>query len=356
MKKLLFITENEKQTILEMHGFINKPNVINEQYVELRKVFANSLTKDLVKGLEKSNSKKFDELSKILGRSTDETLLSAFNRTLTTAIRTEGREGGAQVFKFCRELSLINDQFAEEFMLQQIEVINKIRQSPKYSEKWETLVKINYGEKVLEKYKKHNMGAVKPVEKTPTSPKPAEQKPTEPKPSEKPVEQKPTEPKPSEQVKPQSGIPKGNFTVRKLNDGSKIAKFMDAFFSKVFYEGNEKRMDAFSMDVIKRFTPETRSYLLQLLDIVKRKNLTSGLEQGFKSDFNRLPKTVDEEIQMLSGNFWAGYGRTGGLQGILDEAPIPSSDVFQNLLNVTMSPSQKEQLMEYGYKIDVFKK
>ena len=134
-----------------MHGFINKPNVINEQYIEIRKVFAKSLAKDLVKGLEKSNSKKFDELSKILGRSTDETLLSAFNRMLTTAIRTDGREGGAKVLQFCRELSLINDQFAEEYMVQQIEVINKIRQSPKYSDQWESLVKINYGEKVLEK-------------------------------------------------------------------------------------------------------------------------------------------------------------------------------------------------------------
>ena len=324
-----------------MHGFINKPNVINEQYAELRKVFANSLTKDLVKGLEKSNSKKFDELSKILSRSTDETLLSAFNRALTTAIRTEGREGGAQVFKFCRELSLINDQFAEEFMLQQIEVINKIRQSPKYSEKWETLVTINYGEKVLEKYKKHNMGTVKPVEKTPTAPKP----------SEKPTEQKPTSPKPAEQLKPQTGISIGNFPVGKLNNGSKFAKSMDQVFQKVFYEGNGKLMNVFPMEVVKKFTPETKSYLLQLLDIVKRKNLAGGLEQGFKSDFNRLPKTVDEEIQMLSGNFWGGrspYGnggiRQGGLQGILDEAPFPSPNVMDNLLDVTMSSSQREEL------------
>jgi hypothetical protein len=349
MRKLLFVTENERQTILEMHGFINKPNVINEQYIEIRKVFAKSLAKDLVTGLEKSNSKKFDELSKILGRSTDETLLSAFNRMLTKAIRTDGREEGAKVLQFCRELSLINDQFAEEFMLQQIEVINKIRQSPKYSGQWESLVKINYGEKVLEKYKKHNMGAVKPVEKTPTSPKPAEQKPTP--------------PKPAEQIKPQTGIPKGNFGVAKINNGSKFAKFMDAFFEKVFYEGNNKVMNPFPKEVIKQFTPETKSYLLQLLDIVKRKNLTSGLEQGFRADYGRLPKTVDEEIEFLSNNFWGGssqYGnggrRQGGIQGILDEAPIPSEDVLDNLMNVTMSSSQKEQLIGYGNQIGVFKK
>ena len=183
------------------------------------------------------------------------------------------------------------------------------------------------------------------------------------KPVEKPAEQTPTAPKPDEQVKPQTGISRGNFTVRKLNDGSKIAKFMDSFFEKVFYEGNNKVMNGFPKEVIKQFTPETKSYLLQLLDIVKQKNLTSGLEQGFRADYGRLPKTVDEEIEFLSNNFWGGksqYGnggrRQGGIQGILDEAPVPSPNVMDNLMNVTMSPNQREELMEYGYKIGAFKK
>jgi hypothetical protein len=353
MRKLLFVTENERQTILEMHGFINKPNVINEQYTDIRTLFTTSLAKDLVKGLEKKDVKVFDELSTIIGRSTDETLLSAFVRVLESAIKGKVRTDGVKALKFCKKLSLINEEFAEKFYESQIDVIDKIRLHPKYSKQWELMVKANFGEIVLEKYKKNNMGPVKPIEKKPTSPKP----------SEKPAEQKPTSPKPAEQVKPQSGIPKGNFAVTKLNDGSKIAKFMDAFFEKVFYEGNNKVMDAFPMEVVNKFTPETKSYLLQLLDIVKRKNLTSGLEMGFKADFNRLPKTVDEEIQMLSSNFWGGssqYGnggrRQGGIQGILDEAPIPSPGVFQNLMNVTMSPSQKKELMDYGYKIDVFNK
>jgi hypothetical protein len=334
MKKLLFVTENEKQTILEMHGFINNPNVINEQYVELEKIFINPL----IKGLEKTDSKAFNELSTILGRGTDETLSGAFDRVLSKAVDQNSREAGINILKFCKKLSSINPQFAEEFYNNQIKVIDKIRQNPKYSNQWEKLIKDNYGEEVLEKYKKNNI------------------KPNAPKPDEKPVEQKPTPPKPAEQVKPQTGISIGNYKVLPINDGSKFAKFMDAFFSKVFYEGNEKRMDAFSMDIIKQFTPETKSYLLQLLDIVKRKNLSGGLEQGFKSDYGRLPKTVDEEIQMLSSNFWAGYGRTGGLQGILNEAPVPSANVMDNLMNVTMTPSQKEKLMDYGHKIEVFKK
>lgn len=358
MKKLLFVTENEKQTILEMHGFINNPNVINEEYTELEKIFKNPYAElekifinPFVKGLEKSNPKAFDELSKILDRRADETLSGAFDRVLSKAVDNGSRADGVNALKFCKQLSLINDQFAEEFYKNQIEVINKIRLHPEYSKQWELMVKNNFGEKVLEKYKKNNMGSVKPVEKTPT----------EPKPSEKPAEQKPTPPKPAEQVKPQTGISIGNFTVRPLNDGSKLAKFMDAFFEKVFYEGNNKFMNGFPKEVIKQFTPETKSYLLQLLDIVKRKNLTSGLEQGFKSDYGRLPKTVDEEIEMLSNNFWGGksqFGgrRQGGIQGMLGEAPIPTENVLDNLMNTTMSPSQKKELMEYGHKIEVFKK
>jgi len=174
---------------------------------------------------------------------------------------------------------------------------------------------------------------------------------TNPKPAEKPAEQTPTSPKPAEQVKPQTGISRGSFQVGKLNTGSKFDKSIDAIFQKVFYEGNEKRMDVFSMNVVRQFTPETKSYLLQLLDIVKQKNLVGGLEMGFKNDFNRLPKTLDEEIQMLSGNFWGGYGRRGGLQGELDQAPSPPPSVMQNLFDVTMSPKQQQELLERLAKI-----
>jgi hypothetical protein len=348
MKKLLFVTENERQTILEMHGFINNPNVINEEYTELEKIFKNPYAElekifknPFVKGLEKSNPKAFDELSKILDRRADETLSGAFDRVLSKAVDNGSRADGVNVLKFCKQLSLINDQFAEEFYKNQIEVINKIRLHPEYSKQWELMVKNNFGEKVLEKYKKNNMGSVKPVEKTPT----------EPKPSEKPAEQKPTPPKPAEQVKPQTGISRGNFKVGQLNNGSKFDKSIDAVFQKVFYEGNDKRFDMFPMEVVNKFTPETKSYLLQLLDIIKQKNLANGLELGFRNDFNRLPKTVDEEIQMLSTNFWGGYGRKGGLQGILDQAPSMPSSVAQNLFDVTMSQKQQDELLAKLEKI-----
>jgi hypothetical protein len=62
---------------------------------------------------------------------------------------------------------------------------------------------------------------------------------------------------------------------------------------------------------------------------------------------------------MLSCNFWGGrssqYGsggsRQGGIQGILDEAPTIPSSILENLMNVTMSPKQKEELLEILEKI-----
>lgn len=154
MKKILSVNATEKLRILEMHGFINKPNVINESNVinEQIKELETIFVKDFVKGLEKSDIKAFDELGVIIGKKADETLSGAFDRVLSLAITTGGRQESAQVFKFCKKLSLVNDKFAEKFTENQIDVINNIKK--KYPGNWENLIKINYGEKVLEKYKK----------------------------------------------------------------------------------------------------------------------------------------------------------------------------------------------------------
>jgi hypothetical protein len=67
--------------------------------------------------------------------------------------------------------------------------------------------------------------------------------------------------------------------------------------------------------------------------------------------YKRLPKTVDEEIEMISGNLWGGYGRTGGIQLELDVIPVPSSEVFNNLLDVAMSPSAKQEVLTLYQKL-----
>lgn len=153
MKKILSVNETEKQRILEMHGFTKKTKVISEQYAELKGLLTkNRFIEDFITSLEKSNSKSFDEVSTILGRQGDETLTKAFDRVLSKAVQTQGREGGVKILQFCKKLSTINSQFAEEFYKSQIKVIDKIKE--KYPGNWETLVKTNYGEKILEKYKK----------------------------------------------------------------------------------------------------------------------------------------------------------------------------------------------------------
>ena len=106
-----------------MHGFTNKTNVINEQYKELENIFI----KDFVKGIEKTDTKAFDELGEIIGKRSDETLSGAFDRVLSKAINTNGREGGSKVLEFCRKLSTVNDKFAEKFYKTQIKTINKIK-------------------------------------------------------------------------------------------------------------------------------------------------------------------------------------------------------------------------------------
>jgi hypothetical protein len=147
MKKILSVNPNEKQRILEMHGFANNLNVINEQYNELK----SKIVDKFVIGLEKNDVKAFDELSTIIGRKSNEALDVAFNRVLDLAVNG-GRVEGAKVMQFCRKLSSFNDQFAQKFYENQIEIIDKIKQ--KYPNDWEKLVKTNYGEKVLEKVKK----------------------------------------------------------------------------------------------------------------------------------------------------------------------------------------------------------
>lgn len=156
MKKVVRLNESDIVRIVKR--VINEQ--VNKQFDNLGKIFSD----ELVIGLEKTNKMVFDNLSKIVEKKEGETLSFAFKKMLTKAILNGGGREGVSVLKFCKELSLINEKFAEEFYKTQIETINKIRQNPKYSDpdEWQNLVKINFGDKVLEKYKRdNNMGPVK---------------------------------------------------------------------------------------------------------------------------------------------------------------------------------------------------
>ena len=191
----------------------------------------------------------------------------------------------------------------------------------------------------------------KPVEPKQIKPKPVEPKQIKPKPVERPAEPKPIE------KTPEKVLPKGEFqrlTIQRDKYDipvTKNGKYLDRFFEKVFYEGFDKRHNMFSNEIISKLTPETKSYLLQLKDIVKQKGLLRGPENGFVNKYGRLPKTVDEEIEMISGNLWGGYGRRGGIQTQLNELPVPSSGVFDNLMNVTMPSTSKQELLDLYVKM-----
>ena len=160
------------------------------------------------------------------------------------------------------------------------------------------------------------------------------------------------------QVKPEQVIPKGNFKTISIERGkygivtnNKTASFIDKLFEKVFYEGFDRGHNMFTKDVISKLTPESKSYLKQLKDMVESKGLLDGPQMSFRDTYNRLPKNVDEEIEMISGNIWGGGGRPGGIQLEINELPVPSSGVIENLMNVTMSPNQKNQVIEIYMKM-----
>ena len=160
------------------------------------------------------------------------------------------------------------------------------------------------------------------------------------------------------QVKPEQVIPKGNFKTISIERGkygivtnNKTASFIDKLFEKVFYEGFDRGHNMFTKDVISKLTPESKSYLKQLKDMVESEGLLDGPQRLFSDTYGRLPKNVDEEIEMISGNIWGGGGRPGGIQLEINELPVPSSGVIENLMNVTMSSNQKNQVIEIYMKM-----
>jgi len=152
-------------------------------------------------------------------------------------------------------------------------------------------------------------------------------------------------------------IPKGNFPTMEITrdkyglPATKNGKFLDNLFQKVFYEGFDKRHNMFTKEVISKMTPETKSYLTQLKDVVEQQGLLEGPKIVFKDTYGYLPKTTDEVVEMISGNLWGGGGRRGGIQTEIKTIPIPPSNVIENLLNVTMSSTQKQQVLDYYKKL-----
>ena len=72
-------------------------------------------------------------------------------------------------------------------------------------------------------------------------------------------------------------VPVGNFKVIPIQRGKyreiisgKNGVFVDQLLSKSFYEGFDKRHDMWTDAIINQLTPETKSYLLQLKNILEK--------------------------------------------------------------------------------------
>jgi hypothetical protein len=130
----------------------------------------------------------------------------------------------------------------------------------------------------------------------------------------------------------------------------RVAMFLNFLYQKVFYEGFDKRHNMFSPEIISKLTSETKSYLLQLKDTVENEGLLRGPQSAFKEEFKRLPQNSDEEIMMISGNIWGGFGRTGGIQTQISQLPVPTPSVISNLMEETMTPQQKQEVVNFYNK------
>lgn len=130
---------------------------------------------------------------------------------------------------------------------------------------------------------------------------------------------------------------------RKLAD-EETNKKLFRFFEKVFYEIKDKRHDEPYPHQLEVLTPETREYLLDLLDALKDYDKTyPRLGQFLDPQTSKPLTTEDELISYLASNFFSGFGRGSRLgnslqpiQGLRLPEP-PSQEVVENIVKFAQS-------------------
>ena len=96
---------------------------------------------------------------------------------------------------------------------------------------------------------------------------------------------------------------------RKMSD-EETNKKLFRFFEKVFYEIKDKRHDEPYPHQLEVLTPESREYLLDLLDALKDYDKTyPRLGQFLDPQTSKPLTTEDELISYLASNFFSGLGR-----------------------------------------------
>lgn len=131
-------------------------------------------------------------------------------------------------------------------------------------------------------------------------------------------------------------IAKGSFKVADPEESFKIAGWLD----QKFYESGSRRHSELTDREYSSLIPETKSYLLTLLDYLK--NYHPNFKNGnfYDPSNNKISKTERELLDRATMNIWGGYGRPGGLVrmkldgGKTPPLPIPTKAVEDNLNSV----------------------
>jgi len=132
-------------------------------------------------------------------------------------------------------------------------------------------------------------------------------------------------------------LSKGSFGMSDAEESKRLAYWFD----QKFYEANNKRHAFITDEVINKMTPETKSYLLNLLE--KTKNIHPDFRGGrfLNPENNKVMTTENDLLKMVTSNMWGGYGRPGIMasKAIYKEAgipslPIPSKSVENNLNSI----------------------
>lgn len=136
-------------------------------------------------------------------------------------------------------------------------------------------------------------------------------------------------------------IAKGSFKVADPDESFKIAGWLD----QKFYESGNRRIAALTNQQYSSLTPETKSYLLTLLDYLKKYHPNFKNGNFYDPVTGELSKTERQLLDRAIMNMWGGYKRPGELvrmklnRGQTPSLPIPTKSVEDNLNSIFPTPS-----------------
>lgn len=135
-----------------------------------------------------------------------------------------------------------------------------------------------------------------------------------------------------------------NESYQRKMSGEEMNKKLFRFFEKIFYEIKDKRYDEPYPHQLEVLTPESREYLLDVLDVLKDYDRTYPRLGEFIDPQTSKPVTTEDGlITYLASNFFCGFGRASRLgsslqpiQGLRLPEP-PSQEVVENLVKFAQS-------------------